>query len=88
MSSPVLHLSERQSASWRGVERQPVVGMYTPLWYAARVLHTTGADWWEGGVPPARGRRQRASAAVAQAAARVVRHMKPVRAPDTGAAQN
>lgn len=62
--------------------------MYTPLWYAARVLRTTAADWWEGGMPPARGRRQRASAAVAQVAARVARHIRPAQGPDAGPPQN
>ena len=54
-----------------------VVGMYTPLWYAAKVLNTTANGWWDGGIPPARKPRERATDAVAQVAASVVRHMKP-----------
>ena len=57
----------------------PVVGMYTPLWHAAKVLSTTAHSWWEGGVPPARKRSERATEAVAQMASSVVRHLKPVR---------
>lgn len=57
-----------------------VVGVYTPLWYAARVLNITANSWWDGGVPPARKPRERATDAVAQVAASVVRHMKPPRA--------
>lgn len=54
-----------------------VVGMFTPLWHAARVLNTTAHSWWEGGVPPARKRTERASDAVAQMASSVARHLKP-----------
>jgi len=53
----------------------PVVPMYTPQWYAAKVLATTAESWWEGGVPPVRGRRQRAANAVAHAAAGVARRL-------------
>jgi len=55
-----------------------VVGMYTPLWHAAKVLSTTAHSWWADGVPPARKRSERASDAVAQMASSVVRHLKPV----------
>ena len=63
-----------------GRDARSVVGMHTPLWHAARVLNTTANSWWEGGVPPARKRTERASDAVAQMASSVVRHLKPVTA--------
>lgn len=53
----------RQAAVARAATAATVVP-YTPLWYAARVLRTSAAEWWEGGVPPARGRRQRAARAL------------------------
>lgn len=57
---------------------ETVVPMYTPLWYATKVMATTANSWWEGGVPPARG-RQRAAHAVAQAAVGVARRLHVVR---------
>lgn len=49
--------------------------MYTPLWYAGKVMATTAHSWWEGGVPPARRRGHRAKEAVAHAAAGVARRL-------------
>jgi len=63
----------------------PVVPMYTPQWYAAKVLATTANSWWEGGVPPVRGRRQRAANAVANAAAGVARRLHVGRSAGTPA---
>jgi hypothetical protein len=62
-------------------ERQPaaVVPMYTPLWYATRVMSVTANSWWDGGVPPARRRGQRAADAVAHAAVGVARRLHAVR---------
>ena len=57
----------------------PVVPMYTPLWYATKVMSTTAHSWWEGGVPPARKRGRRAADAVAQAAVGVARRLHVVR---------
>jgi len=56
------------------------VPMYTPMWFASKVLATTANDWWEDGVPPVRGRRQRATNAMAQAAAGVARRLHVGRA--------
>ncbi|WP_295852677.1 hypothetical protein [uncultured Xylophilus sp.] len=56
-----------------------VVPMYTPLWYATRVLRTTANDWWEGGVPPSRSRHQRATHAVASMAAHFARRLHAAR---------
>ncbi|MCS4511575.1 hypothetical protein [Xylophilus ampelinus] len=53
-----------------------VVGMYTPLWYAAKVLNTTAHSWWSEGIPPARKRSERATDAVVQVASSVVRHLR------------
>jgi hypothetical protein len=55
---------------WQPMTRRPaaVVPAYTPLWYAARVLKVSANEWWEGGMPPARRRRQRAAQALASAA--------------------
>ncbi len=58
-------------------DKQSSIPMYTPRWYALRVLDTTAHDWWTDGVPPVRGRRQRARQAVAGIAAGVVRRMQP-----------
>ena len=69
-----------------GRDAGSVVGMYTPLWHAARVLNTTAHSWWDGGVPPARKRTERAGDAVAQMASSVVRHLKPASAPRPGSA--
>ncbi|QHI98884.1 hypothetical protein GT347_13320 [Xylophilus rhododendri] len=56
-----------------------VVPMYTPLWYATKVMATSANSWWEGGVPPARKRRQRAADAMAHAAAGMARRLHVVR---------
>ncbi|WPB56990.1 hypothetical protein [Xylophilus sp. GOD-11R] len=53
----------------------PSAPMYTPLWYASKVMATTANSWWEGGVPPASRRGQRAKDAVAHAAAGVARRL-------------
>lgn len=58
---------------------EQVVPMYTPMWYATKVMATTANSWWEGGVPPARRRGQRAASAVANAAAGVARRLHVVR---------
>ncbi|MCZ2498661.1 hypothetical protein GN316_18005 [Xylophilus sp. Kf1] len=62
-------------------ERQAdaVVPMYTPMWYATKVMATTANSWWEGGVPPSRRRGQRAADAVVHAAAGVARRLHVVR---------
>lgn len=59
---------------------EAVVPMYTPLWYATKVMATTANSWWEGGAPPARRRGQRAADAVAHAAVGVARRLHVVRA--------
>ena len=43
------------------------VAPYTPLWHVRRVIKTSAADWWEGGVPPSRRRHQRATQALSRA---------------------
>jgi hypothetical protein len=58
---------------------QPSIPMYTPRWYALRVLDTTAHDWWKDGLPPVKGRRQRARQAMAGLAAGVVRRVQAQR---------
>jgi len=60
-----------------------VVPMYTPLWYATKVMATTANSWWEDGVPPTRRRGQRAADAVVSAAAGVARRLQSTRKPAT-----
>lgn len=78
-SSPLLPLplDRHGTRDDQALARQPSVPMYTPRWYAQRVLNTTAQDWWTDGVPPARGRRQRARQAVAGIAAGMVRRLQP-----------
>lgn len=57
----------------------PLVPMYTPLWFATKVMSTTANSWWEGGVAPAGRRGRRAANAVAHAAVGVARRLHVVR---------
>jgi hypothetical protein len=79
-ASSALSLSFTRNTAGRA-ERvsEPVVPMYTPMWYATKVMATTANSWWEGGVPPARRRGQRAANAVANAAVGVARRLHVVR---------
>jgi len=78
-SSLSLGFSLRDTAAERA--SAAVVPMYTPLWYATKVMSTTANSWWEGGVPPTRRRGARAADAVANAAAGVARRLHAVRHP-------
>lgn len=69
----------RSTASRTERANEAVVPMYTPMWYATKVMSTTANSWWEGGVPPARRRGQRAANAVAHAAVGVARRLHVVR---------
>ena len=53
--------------------------MFTPAWYAVRVMALTANNWWENGEPPMRGRHLRAANAVAQAAAGIARRLHRAR---------
>lgn len=79
-ASSTLSLSfARNTASRDERATDGVVPMYTPMWYATKVMATTANSWWEGGVPPARRRGQRAASAVAHAAVGVARRLHVVR---------
>ena len=79
-ASSAFSLSFARSDSSRAERAtEAVVPMYTPMWYATKVMATTANSWWEGGVPPARRRGQRAADAVAHAAVGVARRLHVVR---------
>jgi hypothetical protein len=60
---------------------EALVPVYTPMWYATKVMSTSANNWWDGGVPPARQSGRGAASEVAGTAPGVVRRLREARIP-------